>query len=82
NLVQIENPEKKENNKPNTQLKKIIFAESGNRLIKLKKDYLDNGVWLSQIEEKAIIKKLENNTYVDLNKGDVSIYNKSSNKNL
>ncbi len=82
NLVQIENPEKKENNKPNTQLKKIIFAESGNRLIKLKKDYLDNGVWLSQIEEKAIIKKLENNTYVDLNKGDVSIYNKSSNKSI
>ncbi len=82
NLVQIENPEKKENNKPNTQLKKIIFAESDNLKIRLKKDYPDNGVWLSQIVEKAIIKKLENNTYVDLNKRDVSIYNKSSNKSI
>lgn len=82
NLVQIENPEKKENNKPNTQLKKIIFAESGNRLIKLKKDYPDNGVWLSQIEEKAIVKKLENNSYVDLDKANIKIYNKSSNKSI
>lgn len=82
NLVQIENPEKKENNKPNTQLKKIIFAESENRKIRLKKDYPDNGVWLSQIEEKAIVKKLENNSFVDLNKSDVSIYNKSSNKSI
>ena len=77
NLVQIENPETKENNnpssennnvqpsegknpKPNTQLKKIIFAESENRKIRLKKDHPDNGDWLSQIEEKAIVKKLEN----------------------
>ena len=92
NLVQIENPETKENNnvqpsegknpKPNTQLKKIIFAESENRKIRLKKDHPDNGVWLSQIEEKAIVKKLENNTFVDLNKGYVSIYNKSSNKSI
>ena len=82
NLVQIENPEKKENNKPNTQLKKIIFAESGNRLIKLKKDYPDNGVWLSQIEEKAIVKKLENNSYVDLDKANIKIYNKYSNKSI
>lgn len=82
NLVQIENPEKKENNKPNTQLKKIIFAESGNRLIKLKKDYLDNGVWISQIEEKAIIKKLENDSFVDLNKSDIKIYNKPSRKSI
>lgn len=82
NLVQIENPEKKENNKPNTQLKKIIFAESGNRLIRLKKDYLDNGVWLSQIEEKAIVKKLENNSYVDLDKANIKIYNKSSTKSI
>lgn len=99
NLVQIENPETKENNnpssennnvqpsegknpKPNTQLKKIIFAESENRKIRLKKDHPDNGVWLSQIEEKAIVKKLENNTFVDLNKSDVSIYNKSSKKSI
>lgn len=99
NLVQIENPETKENNnpssennnvqpsegknpKPNTQLKKIIFAESENRKIRLKKDHPDNGDWLSQIEEKAIVKKLENNTFVDLNKSDVSIYNKSSNKSI
>ncbi|MFR4814528.1 S-layer homology domain-containing protein [Peptoniphilus sp.] len=99
NLVQIENPETKENNNPssennnvqpsegknpnpNTQLKKIIFAESENRKIRLKKDYPDNGVWLSQIEEKAIVKKLENNTFVDLNKSDVSIYNKSSKKSI
>ena len=99
NLVQIENPETKENNnpssennnvqpsegknpKPNTQLKKIIFAESENRKIRLKKNHPDNGVWLSQIEEKAIVKKLENNTFVDLNKGYVSIYNKSSNKSI
>ena len=82
NLVQIENPETKENNKPNTQLKKIIFAESENRKIRLKKDHPDNGVWLSQIEEKALVKKLENNTFVDLNKSDVSIYNKSSKKSI
>lgn len=99
NLVQIENPETKENNKPssennnvqpsegknpkpNTQLKKIIFAESGNRLIRLKKDYPDNGDWLSQIEEKAIVKKLENNTFVDLNKGNIKIYNKNSTKSI
>ena len=99
NLVQIENPETKENNnpssennnvqpsegknpKPNTQLKKIIFAESENRKIRLKKDHPDNGDWLSQIEEKAIVKKLENNTFVYLNKSDVSIYNKSSNKSI
>lgn len=82
NLVQIENPEIKENNKPNTQLKKIIFAESENRKIRLKKDHPDNGVWLSQIKEKSIVKKLENDSFVDLNKSDVSIYNKSSNKSI
>ena len=82
NLVQIENPETKENNKPNSQLKKIIFAESEDRKIRLKKDHPDNGDWLSQIKEKAIVKKLENNSFVDLNKSDVSIYNKSSNKSI
>ncbi len=99
NLVQIENPETKENNnpssennnvqpsegknpKPNTQLKKIIFAESENRKIRLKKDHPDNGDWLSQIEEKALVKKLENNTFVDLNKGNIKIYNKTSTKSI
>lgn len=82
NLVQIENPETKENNKPNTQLKKIIFAESENRKIRLKKDHPDNGVWLSQIEEKALVKKLENNSFVDLNKGNIEIYNKPSTKSI
>lgn len=92
NLVQIENPETKENNnvqpseeknpKPNSQLKKIIFAESENRKIRLKKDYQDNGVWLSQIKEKAIVKKLENNSFVDLNKGNIEIYNKTSTKSI
>ena len=82
NLVQIENPETKENNKPNTQLKKIIFAESENRKIRLKKDHPDNGVWLSQIKEKAIVKKLENNSFVDLNKGNIEIYNKPSTKSI
>ena len=82
NLVQIENPETKENNKPNTQLKKIIFAESENRKIRLKKDHPDNGDWLSQIKEKAIVKKLENNSFVDLNKGNIEIYNKSSKKSI
>lgn len=99
NLVQIENPETKENNnpssennnvqpsegknpKPNTQLKKIIFAESENRKIRLKKDHPDNGDWLSQIETNAIVKKLENNTFVELNKGNIKIYNKSSTKSI
>lgn len=99
NLVQIENPETKENNnpssennnvqpsegknpKPNTQLKKIIFAESENRKIRLKKNHPDNGDWLSQIEEKALVKKLENNTFVDLNKGNIKIYNKTSTKSI
>ncbi|MBL7575336.1 S-layer homology domain-containing protein [Peptoniphilus asaccharolyticus] len=99
NLVQIENPETKENNKPssennnvqpsegknpkpNTQLKKIIFAESDYRKIRLKKDYQDNGVWLSQIEEKAIVKKLKNNSYVDLDKVNIQIYNKPSTKSI
>ena len=82
NLVQIENPETKENDKPDNQLKKIIFAESENRKIRLKKDHPDNGDWLSQIKEKAIVKKLENNSFVDLNKGNIEIYNKSSKKSI
>ena len=82
NLVQIENPETKENNKPNSQLKKIIFAESENIKIRLKKDHPDNGDWLSQIKEKAIVKKLENNSFVDLNKGNIEIYNKPSTKSI
>ena len=39
-------------------------------------------VWLSQIEKKAIVKKLENNSYVDLDKANIKIYNKSSYKSI
>lgn len=32
--------------------------------------------------KKAIVKKLENNSYVDLDKANIKIYNKSSNKSI
>ncbi|KXO16429.1 hypothetical protein HMPREF3189_00761, partial [Clostridiales bacterium KA00134] len=81
-LVQIDNPKTQEENPPKPQLKTVVFVESDNQKIVLKKDHENSGIWLDALNTKGKLEKLQANTFVDFPKSNISIYNKKSKKSL
>ena len=81
-LVQIDNPQAQKENPPKPQLKKVVFEDSDNRKIVLKKDHENSGIWLDTLNDKGKLEKLQANTFVDFPKSNISIYNKKSKKSL
>lgn len=81
-LVQIDNPKTQEEDPPKPQLKTVVFEESDNQKIVLKKDHENSGIWLETLETKGKVEKLQGNTYVDFPKKNLKVYNKNSKKSL
>lgn len=81
-LVQIDNPKTQEEDPPKPQLKTVVFEESDNQKIVLKKDHENSGIWLETLETKGKVEKLQGNNYVDFPKKNLKVYNKNSKKSL
>lgn len=81
-LVQIDNPQAQKEDPPKLQLKTVVFVESDNQKIVLKKDHENSGIWLDALSTNGKVEKLQGNTYVDIPKKNLKVYNKSSRKSL
>lgn len=81
-LVQIDNPKTQEEDPHKPQLKTVVFENSENLKIVLKKDHENSGIWLDTLDTKGKVEKLQGSTYVDFPKKNLSFFNKKSKKSL
>lgn len=81
-LVQIDNPKTQQEDPPKPQLKTVVFVESDNQKIVLKKDHENSKIWLDTLSTKGKVEKLQGNTYVDFPRKNLYVYNKNSKKSL
>ena len=81
-LVQIDNPKTQKEDPPKPQLKTVVFVESDNQKIVLKKDHENNRIWLDALSTNGKVEKLQGKTYVDFPKENLKFFNKSSRRSL
>ena len=81
-LVQIDNPKTQQEDPPKPQLKTVVFVESDNQKIVLKKDHENSKIWLDTRSTKGKVEQLQGNTYVAFPRKNLYVYNKNSKKSL